>query len=57
LERALQFAESDVDPLGVQLVEMRWLPYCYLALLMVCLETENQTIYLKDNALGFVYFN
>jgi len=52
--RAFPFTDTDVIPLGMQLVEDGGYTIG-IGAIDGLFETENQTIYLKDNALGFVH--
>jgi len=52
--RALPFEDTDIIPLGVQLVEDGNY-HIAIGAIDGLFETENQTIYLKDNALGFTH--
>ncbi|MFD2822674.1 T9SS type A sorting domain-containing protein [Lacinutrix iliipiscaria] len=52
--RALPFLQTDIIPLGVQLVESGSY-HIAIGAIDGLFETENQDIYLKDNALGFTH--
>lgn len=52
--RALPFEDTDIIPLGVQLVEDGNY-HIAIGAIDGLFETENQTIFLKDNALGFTH--
>jgi hypothetical protein len=52
--RALPFMNTDVIPLGMQLI-VDGSYHIAIGALDGLFETENQTIYLKDNTLGFVH--
>jgi hypothetical protein len=52
--RSLPFTDTDAIPLGVN-ITTQGNYYLAIAFIDGLFETENQTIYLKDNALGFIH--